>query len=101
MKVNGITDWGTVFWKMHSRMILDCHFLYVFILVIPRLAARSHCSNTPSPVNCFDTEFIPVSVVLFGDKMLFQTRILTCSIKHLPAIWVEACFDYWLFIPTI
>lgn len=71
---------------MHSRMILDCHFLYVFIPVFPRLAARSHCSNTPSPVNCFDTEFIPVSVVLFGDKMLFQTRILTCSIKHLPAI---------------
>lgn len=41
--------------KMHSRIILDCQFLCVLISVIPRLAARSHCSNTPSPVNCFDT----------------------------------------------
>lgn len=69
---------------MHSRMILDCHFLYVFILVIPRLAARSHCSNTPSPVNCFDTEFIPVSVVLFGDNKninLFY-KALTCYLSR-------------------
>lgn len=100
MKVNGIIDWGIVFWKMYFRMILDCYFLYVFIFVIFRLVVRSYCRNIFSLVNCFDIEFIRVLVVLFGDKMLFYIRILICFIKYWFVIWVDVCFDniYFLFL---
>lgn len=77
MKVNGIIDWGIVFWK-----------------------CISYCSNIFSLVNCFDIEFIRVLVVLFGDKMLFYIRILICFIKYWFVIWVDVCFDniYFLFL---